>query len=163
MVVSSPNFRILYASRGNGAALSYFGNPPYPNRFWMVGDMWFLTSPKGCDAYFVMATDSMNKGEMIAAGYSLGKRQIIIARVVRQPDSSLTLIPIAVKRVEILNMEHKYVFKWIVYRKENVLQIDVNGVPFRMPSPLPVSKFTCFGYLIHQGVVKFKEIKIEGD
>ncbi len=144
-------------------ALSHFGNPPYPNRYWLVGDMWFLTPPQQNDAFFVMATDSIGNGDMIAAGYSLGKKQIIIARVVRQADSSLALIPIATKPVEILNMENKYVFKCIAYRVGNVLQIDVNGVPFRISSPVELSAFTYFGYLVHHGAAKFKEMKIEGD
>lgn len=153
----------LQAQQGYGYALRPGRLPDSPSRFWLKGDLWFSTAPETTDAFFVFGQDCATGRRLWAAGYSLSQKQILFGELEAAESGEVQFRPLAKKAVEILNAEDKYVFMVIFSRHNNDLAIEVNGVPLAVNFLLADKEFTCFGYLVRNGLVRFQPLEIAGD
>ncbi|RMH80085.1 MAG: hypothetical protein D6681_18790 [Calditrichaeota bacterium] len=162
----TPDSHLVVTALGGKGMVWQPGRPPqYPHRFWPEGDLWLSEAETPAAVFYLFGTCDAPSPQLWAAGYSLLHKQILLVRILLAPDSTVQTRPIAAKPVEILNMREwgKYVFR-IIFRKDTKeIQVEVNGVPLRVPFPVALDSFSCFGYLVSRGTVRFEPFHFGGD
>ncbi len=161
---SADNFFIISAEQQSNLRLQPLSDLNYVHRFWMEGGAWILhTPPDSVELFYVIGKDSTH---LWVGGYSFPQRQIQIFEL---PGNTKELPALkyggnllASKKVTLIPPEHKIYLKWIFYQ-DGTTRLEINGVPLTARLPWNFLQANIFGYLTHNGDVRWEKQKLRGD
>ncbi len=147
---------------GLGGCLETLTLPAFPEKVWLQTEHVYRINPREAEAYLVVEVEGDSTPVLWAAGYSLAGQAIRIGNIARAGDGSWRFRPLHQKKIEILNPENEYVFRWIFWPGRAEMQIDVNGAPLKAARPFRVDQIRRVGVMVRGGPVRFQPLQVDG-
>lgn len=155
--VNSNRIRIVPSGDMPALAIRQLGAPDFSREYFVQGDI-FYENPETAVVLFAFGYGD----SLWAAGYSLAEQHILFSEILHSDSAQFQLRNVAVKPVEIRDSRPLYVYRIIFLHQTNMLQIEANGVPMRVPAPFPTRKIDRFGYWVRGAAVEVQPLKFEG-